>query len=249
MPNSFREFQLSQGNPGYADFIKSKTPSTNVNITPGEKKFVEERGKQNAEFMGKLEDQINLSATQLAGLGQVRDAISRGAETGFGQSAILQIRKAAQTAGFNADPEEVADQELIQAIGNQAALRIRNPDSGLGLPGAASNRDVRFLQDSTVNLRQTPQGNLKLIDLEEKTQAWRLKILDRANQLIAENNGVPPSDFRANLSRFAAETPIISDQDKQEIEALSGAMPAQITGGGDLSQLSDDGILQALGVK
>lgn len=106
---------------------------------------------------------------------QMRDIVPK-AYSGFGGNAMKVGGRILARLGM--DVEGLAESEMLEALQNQLALRIRNPESGMGLPGAASNRDVAFLKAAVPGLDKTPEGNMKLID-------YNIKFLER-NMVLEE---------------------------------------------------------------
>ena len=119
--------------------------------------------------------------------------------------------------------DDVGSAEAVRAISNEFALRLRNPESGLGLTGNTSDRDLTFLRSIPPGLGKTKDGNRIIID-------FLMKVNDRK---IEESGMV--SEFRRKfgtlgvdeqgrsidevLADFNDANPIFSDDDVASVQA------------------------------
>ena len=92
--------------------------------------------------------------------------------TGAGGETALTIRGWAKAFGL--DVEGVPEGQLAQAVQNQMALRFRSPESGFGMPGAMSEKDIVFLKSLTPSLGKSKEANMMTIwvmtQIEERKQ-------------------------------------------------------------------------------
>jgi hypothetical protein len=56
-------------------------------------------------------------------------------------------------------------------------LAMRNPESGLGMPGSLSDKDMQFLKDSNIGLSTTGKGNQLTLDVFQRLDQRKM---DRA---------------------------------------------------------------------
>lgn len=203
--------------PSYTDFLRQNQAAQR----PYESEWDKRQAVVNADFLDALAKRVQSDQDTLITNNEIRGALERGAATGFGENWLLELRKGAGSFGLDVDPTKISDQELIRATGNRAAMVLRNPAGGAGLPGAASDRDVRFLVASVPNLQNTPQGNLKLIEMADRKHQWDLDVLNFASDMIARNGGQPPMNFQAQIANYAEAHPLLTPQDRAEIEALA----------------------------
>ena len=97
--------------------------------------------------------------------------------TGIGGDAVQFFRQLGSALGMDTNAEEG---ELMKAYQSQMAMLMRNPDSGGGLPGAASEKDVEFLLSSVPSLRNTPRGRKLIANM---MMAGNQMKIDRYNQM------------------------------------------------------------------
>ena len=114
----------------------------------------------------------------------------------------------------------MTEQELIRTVSNEMALRLRNPESGLGLTGNTSNKDLDFLKASVVGLGRTEQGNFIIIDMMQRFNALRIKAADEQQRIIDANNGVVPLDLDKKVMDFVNKQEFLTPTEKKEIELL-----------------------------
>jgi hypothetical protein len=143
-------------------------------------------------------------------------------DTGLQTGALAGLSKSAKSLVQSLFPdteiEGLAEAEVFEALSNQLALLIRNPDSGMGLPGATSNRDLQFLIDSVPNLQKSPEGNKTLIKVYRKAFKLQDDVIREQNRLIRGNNGVPPLDLQRRLEEFVLNYDVLGDELRQEVQ-------------------------------
>lgn len=214
----------------------NKPASTTVNVggpesvvASAEKKATEKLGEQLGARVQKRYEQGEEADRQNVQLDQVALALSRGAKTGAGQETILAARKYLQTMGI--DTGNLSDQELIQKISNEMALRLRNPESGLGLTGNTSNKDLDFLKSSVVGLNRTEEGNRVIIEAMRQYNRLRKDVAIRQAQIIEANNGVVPLNLEKQLMEYVNEYQLFTDSERAQIEKFmkSGKVTSGIT--------------------
>ncbi len=168
-------------------------------------------------------DEATSALQQNANLLSMAQAIADGARTGLGQETLLNLKNLGQSI-FGIDIGEGAgQQEVVQAITNQLALQIRNPASGMGLPGATSDRDINFLLRAVPGLSRTPEGNALLIEILIRQNQFKIDIVNEQQRLISENNGAVPADLDTKLIRFGQQYNLVDQKLREDIEqAISG---------------------------
>jgi hypothetical protein len=73
------------------------------------------------------------------------------------------IASLANSLGLKID-KGLPNKEAAASLANQAALELRNPAGGAGMPGALSDSDRNFLVSMTPNMAQSAQGRKQIID-------------------------------------------------------------------------------------
>ena len=243
-PNLQKEFEFAKesGFPGtISDFIMLKKPSGTsiVNSLPagankGTQKLFEGIGIRADERIG----QSVASVQEDANLDRVLLALGRGAQTGFGESILLDLKSAASTFLGTEFGPEAQEGEVIRALGNQLALRMRNPSSGLGLTGSTSNKDLIFLKESVVNLQKTEEGNRALIDNQKRLNKMKRDVVVEQQRIISANDNIVPADLDVKILKFVNGYQLFTPQEKEEMENIIAgkSVVERITGtGSDLA--------------
>jgi hypothetical protein len=156
-------------------------------------------------------------------LDSIKMEIGKGAQTGWGQETILNLRNAMKTMGF--DSKDLSGQEMIRKFSNEQALRLRNPDSGLGLTGNTSNKDLAFLSNSVTGLGRTVQGNLKIIEYSQKFNNLKMETAKYQQKLIRENGNRVPADLDEKVLEFVDNYKMFSEEEMSEMKQLSQEGP------------------------
>lgn len=174
--------------------------------------FDKEFGKKAAQDYFKLQDSAEKAQMSMTGLKAAEDAINRGIYTGIGGEAAQTGRKILGSMGM-ANADDVAAAEEITKLQNEMALIIRNPDSGMGLPGAASDRDVAFLRSMQFGLDKSPTANRKFIEAARRVKQRQIEIADAASKFIQEN-GTLDQNFYSQLRSFSQANPMFADMEE-----------------------------------
>jgi len=149
---------------------------------------------------------------------QMRELLDSGLQTG----ALAKLSKGAKSFVQSLFPdteiEGLAEAEVFNAISNQLALLIRNPDSGMGLPGATSNRDLSFLIESVPNLGTSVAGNKLLLEVYDKMYDLQVDVMGEQRRIIKANNGVPPLDLEEQLASFVETNFKLDDEFKEKLQ-------------------------------
>jgi hypothetical protein len=220
---------LPEGDPRRAqiklrmDKLTEKSKGQIINVGTGTPdKVIEEANKKYGQGVG---DRVNEkvkgaqeAVNQNVQLDAVLDAINSGADTGVGEETILNLKSFAQTLGF--ETKDLGPQELIRKISNEMALRLRNPDSGLGLTGNTSNKDLDFLKASVIGLNRTESGNRMIVDFMKKYNQFRIDIADYQQKLISDNNGSIPSNIDEMMLNYANNYKLLTPEETAETKRL-----------------------------
>ena len=160
-------------------------------------------------------------------------ALDTGVRTGSFGEHEQNMRRFGMLLGIgNAD--QLAGGELLTSVQNRMALIMRNPDSGMGMPGAVSDRDLTFLKDAQIGMNRTPEGNRQMLQAFRLLEQRKLEIAQLADAYV-EQHGQLDVGFNKIVKRYAAENPLFP---------LSANRPAGSTN--DPTSMSDDELLRAL---
>ena len=213
----------------FAPWYKNLTEKPLVNVkventaAAGETAATKKLGELTGENAGKRVKMAQEAQTQNFQLEEVKRAIEKGASTGFGAETMLDIRRATESAAktLGIETKDLSDQELIRKTSNELALRLRNPESGLGLTGNTSNQDLNFLKDSVIGLARTERGNMKIIDSMQRMNKLKVAMAKKQQEIIKENKGVVPNDLDERLMDYVDKYPMFTKEERKENQRLS----------------------------
>ena len=148
------------------------------------------RGEAFQSSMKRQADYTNIEKLLDAGL---NTGALAGLTTGF---------KAIASDVLGVDIEGLGEIEALESISNKLALGIRNPASGMGLPGATSNRDLDFLLAAIPGLRKSEAGNRLMIKIAREEHKLAGDLRREQQRIIKENGGKPPLDLEDRLVQY-----------------------------------------------
>ena len=230
-PESVQAFVQSAqtGNPNFGLLQQTeKTPQfqQTINTAPGNvNKLEAEAAKVVGGGLGERANKRIMAGfegvNQNVELDRVKLALARGAGTSLGEEQLLDLKSLGVTMGLDVgDLDKMSEQETIRTVSNKMALRLRNPESGMGLTGNTSNKDLQFLKDSVVGLNRTRKGNIKVIDLMQRYNKMNMDVANYQQQIIAQNAGAPPADLDTKLMDYVNDYKILTVDERAEIELL-----------------------------
>ena len=122
--------------------------------------------------------------------------------------------------------------QAFEALSNRAALVLRNPESGLGLTGNTSDRDLRFLKSSVAGLGTGEEANRILLITGIARDRRKAELAEGKAEWISETGGLRgwPEEQR----RMIESTPLYTTAEEDEIRRLS------ILGREDQSEVVDE---------
>lgn len=161
------------------------------------------------------------SSTLRTKLGVMENILDTGLRTGALAGLTKAGKSFVQALFPDTEIEGLAELEVFEALSNQLSMLIRNPESGMGLPGATSNRDLDFLINSVPNIQKSPKGNKLLIKVYRKAFKLQDDLIREQNRLIQENNGVPPLDLQRRLEDFVLNYNLLGDELRTELQEFS----------------------------
>jgi hypothetical protein len=169
--------------------------------------------------IGKRAEQLSSSSQRQSSLNQMSRLLDTGLKTGS-LAGLSKSFKGVLSSVLDVEIEGLAEAEALEAISNKLALEVRNPASGMGLPGATSNRDLDFLIASIPGLRKSVKGNRLMIALAKEQHKMRQAIDREQARIIKENGGFAPLDLETQLSSFYTEYQIDPALRKEAEELL-----------------------------
>jgi len=139
---------------------------------------------------------------------------------GFSGSSLSSVgmtgAKLLNSIGLEVDPA-LPNKEAAAAIGNQLALKLRDPANGGGMPGAMSDADRNFLMQSVPGLNQTDEGRKQLISYQVRVLERNKDVAQFARkwrQKYGRLDSLDPSgqDFDTALAAWSAANPLFGGQ-------------------------------------
>jgi hypothetical protein len=198
-----------------------------VNMPPLEKQFDTKLGGAEGEAAGDLLTKIpDAAQAQLNNIDALKQAIGQmqaaGTDTGALASVKNRIGALAQAFGMDPStfglPADAGPGQLLTSLTNQLALQARSTSSGTGMPGAMSDSDRAFLQQSVPNIGDTPMGIQAKITIAERLAQRQLE----GAQMFATKYPHTQAGYESFLKDWRAYN--------QQNPVFSGAFKSQATG-------------------
>ena len=190
-PEQLQQLQAAGGVAGY-----------NPN-DPAVKKFQEEMGKSGAKDYENLQKAGMSAYDTKAKMDQLDAVLNSGIYTGWGGDFVQSMRKAGAALGLS-DAQAAANGELMTRISNEMALMARNPDSGMGMPGAMSDKDREFLVSMQPGLNNTIEGNRLMVEMSRRIAQRRIDVAAMADKYI-ERHGRLDSGFYKDVREYSSK--------------------------------------------
>lgn len=217
-PNTaFQDYQRSLREAGRSQ--------TNINMPTPTNKATETFGTGIGERANKRLEQALQANEQNLSLERMEQALDQGIATGVGQETMVNLKNLGQSLFGLELGEQTSEQEVMLAIGNRLAAQVRNPESGMGLPGNTSNRDLQFLKGAVPGIQKTPEGNRILIDFLKKVNQFKSDVAREQQRIIDENNGTVPNDLDSRLMEYINGYDLLSDEEMQRATDMISSQP------------------------
>lgn len=160
---------------------------------------------------GKIQDAANAAQDNLNNYNLIEKGLDTGVATGtFGESE-QNLRKMAQYWGWG-DPsdDKIAGAELIQKISGRMQLAMRNPESGLGMPGSLSDKDMAFLKDSNIGLSTSGQGNRLTLEVFRRLDQRKIQRAEMMDDFMSKHDG-STAGFNKYWRDYTAKNDLFGD--------------------------------------
>ncbi len=133
-------------------------------------------------------------------------------------------------ASFGVEVKGASSEQVMQGISNQMALQLRNPDSGMGMPGAMSDADREFLKSMPPGLNQTKEGRELTADLFQTVNARKVEV---ARMLLKHEaaGGKVDGEFLRKMADHADKNPMFGEAHAKRLETSLQEKPeSKVTG-------------------
>ena len=194
-PESLQQFSENLEDTGEKDYGLLKE------IDLVKKTFEIKTSENIVKKIGERSEQLSSSAQRQSSLNQMSRLLDTGLKTGS-LAGLSKSFKGVLSSVLGVEIEGLAEAEALEAISNKLALEVRNPASGMGLPGSTSNRDLDFLIASIPGLRKSVKGNRLMIALAKEQHKIRQALNIEQARIIKENGGFAPLDLETQLASF-----------------------------------------------
>ena len=193
---TFNPRDPSQFNPLGAPYKARPAAEVNMGnlLPPEEKEYDRTMGRSLSEEFITLQKGEQAALDRVAKLSEI-DRLLADVYTGIGGNQVLSAQKLAQALGLPVDPASIGSKEAAMAIGREAALQLRNPAGGAGMPGAMSDQDRNFLESMNPNLAMTAQGRKMLVETQRRIAKRSAEVAKLARSYAASHNGRLDSGF------------------------------------------------------
>lgn len=184
--------------------------------------------KQNDEALAKERESIAARAqSALADRDSYRVMMEAANNPNVDQGTLGRARLSLNKTlnAFGLDGGNTAPSEMLDALGKQVALRLRNPDGGAGMPGSLSDSDRQYLQSMSLSLGNSPQAN-RMLGQFYLAAGQRAVDLEQLAQNYEAQHGRLDSGWRAVKSKYLAE----ADPTAALRNELSGGAPSAQNG-------------------
>lgn len=171
-------------------------------------------GKDLANRVSQSQDSARKSLQQDFLLDQVQLALSRGAQTGFGEESKMEIKKAMNSFIPGVD-FDVSDSEMIRKVNTQLALELGNMQDTM-LKGSTSNRDMDMLMAGVPGLMTTPGGNVKIIGLMKRTNQMQRDIAEESNKVL-NASGLSVTEKQSRINDYISHYQLLTSAEKGNI--------------------------------
>lgn len=187
--------EISRGNTNFMSFNvwdqqvkKAAANSVNVNeaakMDPGLEAEKKKRGEKLGENYVQLQDASASASEQLSMFDAVEQGLKSGVRTGLAADAEQTFRKFGTLLGMDTDPTKIAGGELVTAVQNRMALQMRNPESGMGMPGSLSDKDIEFLKAAQIGMGTSGPGNETLMQVYRRLASRKIDLANLADEYV-----------------------------------------------------------------
>lgn len=181
-----------------------------VNMPQQEKEFQKAVGKEFGQmYTDTIKAELNAPRT-IANYDRLGGLLNQ-VNTGTFAGNITAMKAAAKAMGFDLTAmgirDDVAPAQATRQISNMLALELRNPAGGAGMPGAMSDKDREFLQQSIPSIENDPGAIGQMIDYRKRL-ARRDQEVGRLARQYRARNGTFDEGFFDELRRFSDANPL-----------------------------------------
>lgn len=195
-----------------------------INMPAQEKEEAKIVGKKFGEMYVDLQNGMMTAPGRLGKLDRLESLLSK-TYTGMGGEQVQQANRAMKAAGdalglnTSALTDKVGAAEAAQALSNEMAMEMRNPQGGAGMPGAMSDADREFLKAAVgASLSTTPEGRKLVIETRRRMIKREQQVAKMARDYRKEHGSIDEGFFD-KLAAFSEKTPMFDDMKLPQVAA------------------------------
>ena len=161
-------------------------------------------GKANAEYFVETQKGGRDASSQLTTLKRMQSLLNDpNFYSGWNGGRATAFKKMAVSLGIK-DAEAAAPNELFDKLSKQAVLDKSGGSFGTGF----SNGDRDYIDATTANINNTPEGNRQIIDMGIKIAQRRVEVARMAREYASKHSGRLDSAFDDEVAAFAEKNPL-----------------------------------------
>ena len=237
--NVFKPDQPVKYEQSTGEFSGIGSAGTNIDIK------LDQGGKDQLKRVGDITDRAMSSPELAINAQNMIDLLDSGVQTGFGQEAMLNLRRVVQQINPNIDVGDVAGQEAFLAASTKAILPLVKQ---LGVN--PTDTDLRFIETGSATLGKSVAGNRLMLKailfkaqrdqmLGEWANQWSIDNAD----LIKSQGVVANAQFNRDLLNLMKTHPMFTQATKQLRDEYNAVLGAKSQKSGTRGKLEQGGLV------
>lgn len=186
-----------------------------VDVSPGEIGFSPSKTEQHAsekeiEFFADLDSKIRESSFKARDLGNKAKLLTEiNKRPGVAEGSLAPFFSTLKNVGssLGIKTEGLPEEQLMNSIFSELALRARDPSQGAGLPGQMAVPELEFLRDMSGRLSQSKEGRALIAKTIEIGANNLMEVGKFTRQYKKRNNGRLDDDFLDELEEYFSNKP------------------------------------------
>lgn len=181
----------------------------------GAEKYWENRGKADSDALTDIYTKSD-GAERLLNNVQSFAAVLDGVNTGALSEIKTDLGRLASSLGIEVSPDQ-SKLETARAISHQFVTMMRNPESGFGLTGNTSDKDVVFLKQAGPRIVNSPGGNALMIEIFSRINKRAIDKARMAAEFEQTNGRFKQREFEQQWRKYVDENPLFDDMQGLEL--------------------------------
>jgi hypothetical protein len=230
---AYKLYQAQGGNLPFLDF-KTKLAAAgatrvnnSTNVNTGEKEFDKAVGKDYGEVFTGINKAGRDSVGAINNL-NLMEGLTKNPNfySGSGGEMVTQAKRLATSLGV-ADADSAAPNELFTKLSQKAVL----DSAGGSLGNGFSNADRSFIQGTTANIGNTPEGNRQIIGIARRVEQRKQEIAKFARDYASKHGGRVDAGFDDALAAWTEQNPAFPQLSQPATSAAPASSGNKTKGG------------------